>query len=67
MIYGSGELVHTLMQHGLIDEYNLILHPVVLGSGKRLFREGDKAALALVETKTTPSGVIILTYQPEKK
>ena len=53
------------MQHTLIDEYVLWVHPVVLGSGKRLFRDGSpKTALRLVDTKTTSSGVVILTYQP---
>jgi len=65
LLYGSGELVHTLMQHGLIDEYRLMVHPVVLGSGKRLFRDGSPTTtLRLVDTKTTSTGVVILTYQP---
>ncbi len=41
LIYGSGELVHTLMQHNLIDQLNLLVYPVVLGSGKHFFREGS--------------------------
>ncbi len=65
LIYGSGDLVHTLMQHDLIDEYRLMVHPVVLGGGKRLFGEGsDTKALRLVETKTFSSGVVVLSYQP---
>jgi dihydrofolate reductase len=65
LIYGSGQLVHTLMQHDLIDEYRLMVFPVVLGSGKHLFREGNDAnALRLVDTKTVGSGILILTYQP---
>jgi dihydrofolate reductase len=64
-ILGSGELVHTLMQHNLIDEYRLLVFPIVLGSGRRLFRDGSvKTALRLVDTKTTNTGVVILTYQP---
>lgn len=64
-ILGSGELVHTLMQHNLIDEYQLLVFPIVLGSGKRLFRDGGPTtALRLVDTKTTSTGVVILTYQP---
>ncbi len=68
LVSGSGELVHTLMQHDLIDEYRLMVHPVVLGSGKRLFRDGsDTTVLRLVDTKTFSSGVVVLTYQPAKK
>ncbi len=64
LIYGSGELVRTLMLHNLIDEYRLLVHPVVLGSGKRLFDERSTASLKLTDTKITSSGVAILTYQP---
>src|SRR5713226_2279308 len=68
LIAGSGDLVHTLMQHDLIDEYRLMVHPVVLGSGKRLFRDGtDKKVLRLIDTKTFSSGVVILSYQPAGK
>jgi dihydrofolate reductase len=67
LIYGSGELVHTLMQHNLIDEYRLLIYPVVLGSGKRLFGEGSTTTLRLGEAKTFSSGVIALTYRPENK
>ena len=64
LIYGSAELVQTLMQHDLIDEYRFMVHPVVLGSGKRLFKEGIHTTLNLVEATTTQSGVALLTYQP---
>ena len=58
----------TLMQHDLVDEYHLMIHPLILGSGKRLFRNvSDTAAFRLVDTETTRTGVVILTYQPEKK
>ncbi len=66
LIAGSGELVHTLMQHDLIDEYRLLVYPVVLGSGKRLFQDGSKTTLRLVETKRFDSGVVLLHYQPDK-
>jgi dihydrofolate reductase len=65
VVLGSGELAQTLMRHGLVDEYRLMVHPLVLGSGKRLFRDGNpRAALRLVDSKTTTTGVLILTYEP---
>jgi dihydrofolate reductase len=65
LIYGSGELVRALMRQGLIDEYRLLVHPVVLGSGKRLFPDGvETKVLRLVDTMATSMGVVILTYQP---
>jgi dihydrofolate reductase len=64
-VHGSGNLVHTLIRHSLADEYRLLVYPVLLGSGKRLFPDGDiGAALRLVTSKTTGKGVQILTYQP---
>jgi dihydrofolate reductase len=65
LIAGSGELVHTLMEHTLIDEYRLMVHPVVVGSGKHFFREMDnKAILKLSDTKSFSSGIIVLYYEP---
>jgi dihydrofolate reductase len=65
VIMGSGELVQSLMRANLIDEYLLLIHPLVLGSGRRLFPEGGTfATLRLVGAKTTPNGVVIATYQP---
>jgi len=55
------------MQHNLIDEYRLMVFPIVLGIGKRLFKDGSSATLKLVETQTFSSGVVVLIYQPEKK
>lgn len=53
------------MRHDLVDEYVLTIHPLVLGSGRRLFTDdGVFAALRLVDTKTTTTGVVIATYQP---
>ena len=66
MIHGSGTLVHTLMQHNLIDEHRLLVYPVVLGSGKRLFKDGSSATLKLVETKAFSSGAVLLRYQPAR-
>jgi dihydrofolate reductase len=64
-VIGSGDLAQTLIQHDLVDEYQLMVNPIVLGSGKRLFKEGSAASpLRLVDSKTTSTGVLILTYQP---
>jgi dihydrofolate reductase len=63
VILGSGELVQSLMRRNLVDEYVLLIHPLVLGSGRRLFADGGAfAALRLVGTKTTTTGVVIATY-----
>lgn len=65
LIMGSGELIQSLMAHDLIDEYILLIHPLVLGSGRRLFRDGGApATLQLVDSQTTSSGVVIATYRP---
>ena len=66
LIYGSASIVRTLTNHGLIDEYQLLVHPVVLGGGKLLFQDiKERQKLKLVKTKTFPSGVIGLYYQPD--
>ncbi len=65
VVLGSGELVQSLMRRNLVDEFVLLIHPLVLGSGRRLFPDGGAfAALRLVDTKTTTTGVVIATYQP---
>ncbi len=65
LVYGSGRLVRSLSQYGLVDEYRLMVHPVVLGSGRRLFGDGaDPSVLRLAEAKTFSSGIVLLTYQP---
>jgi dihydrofolate reductase len=67
-VHGSGDLIQTLTAHDLVDEYRLLVFPVVLGSGKRLFPEGTTPnALRLIGTKTTSKGVAIHTYQPAGK
>lgn len=66
-VLGSGELVQTLIEHDLVDEYFLLVCPIVLGSGKRLFREiGQVKKLKLVESKPTSTGSVILVYRPER-
>src|SRR5260221_3078109 len=63
VVLGSGELVQSLMRGNLVDEYVLLIHPLVLGSGRRLFADGGAlAALRLVDTRTTTTGVGIPTY-----
>ena len=65
VILGSGELVRSLMRSNLIDRYILLIHPLVLGSGKRLFPDGGSPApLRLIDSKTTTTGVVIATYAP---
>jgi dihydrofolate reductase len=66
-VSGSCQLVHTLMQNDLVDEYGLLVYPIVLGSGKRLFPDGVETKLKLVESKMFPTGVMFLRYVPDKK
>lgn len=64
-VFGSGTLVSALLLEGLVDELRLMVHPIVVGSGKRLFEAGGQARpLELVETKTFKTGVLSLTYAP---
>ncbi len=68
VIYGSVSLVQTLTNLGLIDEYQILVHPVLLGSGKPLFQDIEhETKLKLVETRAHPSGVVLLTYQLRKE
>lgn len=67
LIDGGSDLANLLMQHDLIDEYRLLVHPIVLGKGKRLFREGStKRDLKLIEATALSNGVLALVYQPAK-
>jgi dihydrofolate reductase len=66
-MYGSASLMQTLMQHDLIDEYRIWIHPLVLGSGKRLFPgTGQAAKLQLTGAKSRSSGVVVMTYAPAR-
>ncbi|WP_248910031.1 dihydrofolate reductase family protein [Halocatena marina] len=68
LLVGSGDLLQTLMEHSLIDEYRIWVHPVVHGSGTQLFTdESEPTGLKLVEMETTGSGVVVLTYQPAEE
>ncbi len=66
LVYGSATLVQTLMQHDLVDCYRLLVYPVVLGTGKRLFQAGTTATLKLVDTQSLSSGVVALLYEPDR-
>jgi dihydrofolate reductase len=63
-ILGSGELIGSLMAADLIDEYLLMIHPLVLGTGRRLFPDGVHAPLRLTDSVITTTGVVIATYEP---
>jgi dihydrofolate reductase len=67
VVHGSAQLAQTLLEHDLVDELRLMVFPVVLGSGKRLFGEGsDKKRMRLTDSKTVGDGIAILTYEPAK-
>ena len=64
LVYASSQLVHTLMEHGLVDELRLTVYPVVLGAGERLFGEtSDKKSMRLLGTRTIGNGLGYLTYE----
>ena len=65
LVAGSGQLVHTLLEHGLVDEFRFMVHPIVLGKGKRLFHE--RCVFNLTDTKRFSSGIVVLTYEPGPK
>ena len=63
LIYGSASVVHTLMSHDLVDQFNLMVYPVVLGRGKKLFPEGVSARMELQETQQFGDGIMLLIYR----
>lgn len=67
LMHGSITLVQSLIRDDLIDQYNLLVYPLLLGGGKRLFKKESNASLKLVETKPFTSGVVLLRYQPDRK
>ncbi len=66
LVDGSSVLIHTLAENDLVDEYSLHVYPLVLSSGKRLFPEGKRINLQLIESQTLPTGVVLQRYQPAK-
>jgi dihydrofolate reductase len=67
VLMGSGVLLRTLMASDQIDEYLLMIHPLVLGSGQRLFGGGNPTPLRLIEAEATPTGVIMARYTPDRR
>jgi dihydrofolate reductase len=66
-VLGSGQLVQTLTEHDLVDEFSLVVYPILLGSGKRLFRDSEQARrLTLIDSQTTGTGGVMLTYRPAR-
>jgi dihydrofolate reductase len=63
--YGHGLLAETLLKHHLLDVLDLAIHPVVVGEGKQLFREGQNTAMRLIATKTFSKGIVMLTHEPQ--
>lgn len=64
VIHGSPGLIHSLMPHNLIDEFRLLVYPIVLGQGKRLFDSGAQTKLQLVESRAFATGVVKMVYRP---
>jgi dihydrofolate reductase len=65
--YGSGELTRTLLQHGLVDEFRILVYPVAVGGGQHIFENIEKFPMKLLEAKPFSTGVVALHYQPLKK
>lgn len=66
LLDGSSVLAHTLIEHDLVDEYHLLVYPVVLGGGKKLFPDGMRVNLRLLDVRPIPSGVTLLRYVPDR-
>jgi dihydrofolate reductase len=66
LVFGSGELVNGLLEHGLLDGIRLLVHPVVLGRGRRLFADGSPVGLTAADAKIFGSGIVLLIFQPAR-
>jgi dihydrofolate reductase len=66
LLDGSSVLAHTLAENDLVDEFSLLVYPVVLGSGKQLFPAGTRVNLRLIESRPFPSGVVLMRYEPDR-
>lgn len=66
VVHGSGRLIQTLIQHDLVDCYRLLIYPLVLGEGQRLFEDEQKVNLKLVDSRTFSSGVVGVIYEPDR-
>jgi dihydrofolate reductase len=64
VVYGHGQFGHTLLEHGLLDQLRLFVHPLFVGHGGLLFKDGERIPLKLVDTATSNKGVVGLIYQP---
>lgn len=67
LVYGSGQLVTALLELGLVDQLQLLVYPIVLGKGKKLFHEDHETKLELKESKTFETGVVLLVYEPKRQ
>lgn len=67
VVHGSGKLIQTLIEHDLVDIYRLLIYPLVLGKGQRLFEDEKKVKLKLVDTMISSSGVVGVVYEPDRK
>ena len=67
MQYGVGELTHMMLKHDLVDEFRILLFPLTVGEGPRIFDHMGVNTLKLLDTKTFSSGVVLLSYQPGRK
>jgi dihydrofolate reductase len=67
LVAGSAMLIQALIKHNLVDQYNLLVYPIVVGKGKRLFQDGAAANLKLVETRPFDMGVVAMIYQPAEQ